>query len=210
MTNDTDSRLPFLPYWLTDTGARQWRWALIGTCAAFFFIGLGDGFDVFIDHHVTLFTIAFLVAGVTMLTSTSDHYRRAMQRSFVLGTGVILGIGCGLSAALAVQSGLSQASLMGFMLVSSLPYGAGAAGLAGLLLLLMRTIGRTDTSRPSVSSTFCQRYRWAAALITVLYLVIDVLGIDVIPAGAHRVAIDACAFIVVPGATALMLMPTVL
>jgi len=83
--------------------------------------------------------VAFLVAGVTLLASTSDQYRRAMQRSFLLGAGVILGIAGGLSTTLAVQSGLSQVSVMGFMLVSSLPYGVAAAGLAGLLIFLLRT-----------------------------------------------------------------------
>lgn len=139
MSEELDRRLPYLPYWTTDTGARQWRRILAGTCAAFFFIGLGDGLDVFVDHHVTLFTVAFLVAGVTLLASTSDQYRRAMQRSFLLGAGVILGVAAGLSTTLAVQSGLSQVSVMGFMLVSSLPYGVAAAGLAGLLIFLLRT-----------------------------------------------------------------------
>jgi hypothetical protein len=208
MSNDIDTRLPYLPSWVTDTGSRQWRWSLAGTCAAFFFIGLGDGLDVFVDHHVTLFTVAFLVAGVTLLASTSKQYRRVMQRSFLLGAGVILGIAGGLSAALLAQSGWSQVSLMGFMLVSSVPYGVAAAGLAGILILLLRMVGGTHLKGLGAGVVFYQRCRWAAALIPVLYLLIDLLGIDVMPGGAHRMAIDACAFIAVPGVTALMLMST--
>jgi hypothetical protein len=96
------------------------------------------------------------------------------------------------------------------MLVSSLPYGVAAAALAGLLIGLLHIVRVTDPSGFGAGESFHQRSRWAAALTPLLYLLLDVLGKDVIPAGAHRLAIDLCAFIVVPGVTALLLMPTML